>query len=129
MPADQQSQPPPWSVDTLRVYLESMIRAVDRKHDARTAVDAAHRAELLEALKAADARAAQQVAQVRADAEAALDRLSARISELGDRVTRAEGGIAGGKESKASLYSLIATIGVVITIVVVVASIINGTAT
>jgi hypothetical protein len=64
---------------------------------------------------------------VRDGSDDEVRRLSDRVDRLNDRVTRAEGGIAGGKESKAAMYSLIATIGVVITIVQIVAAVLNGT--
>jgi hypothetical protein len=117
---------PTWTVEALRAHLESLIAAVDAKHQARTATDDDHRRQILAELHAADGRASQQYAAMRADLDGAADRLAAQIQALTDRINRAEGNIAGAKESRAGLYGLIATIGVVITIVVVIASIING---
>jgi chromosome segregation ATPase len=117
---------PVWSLEALRAHTEALIAGVDAKHDTRAAAEDKHRDRLLDELRAADARAMQQFAAMRAELTAANDRVAAQLTALADRINRAEGSIAGAKESKAGLYTLIATIGVVITIVVVIANILNG---
>lgn len=99
---------PAWTVEALRVHLSALIEAVEAKHDV------------------ADVRTTEQYHAARADLNAAIERVATQIQGLTDRLNRAEGALAGAKESKAGLYALIAAIGVVITIVVAVASILNG---
>lgn len=61
----------------------------------------------------------------RAEMQAMADRQAERIGELQDRINRAEGQGQGAKDNRAGLFAVIAAVGMLISIVVVVANLLT----
>lgn len=125
-----------WTVDTLHQHVQTqfddLIRLLDERHEAqqtamRAALEAAEKA-VLKAESASDKRFSetnefrgqlrdqQSTFVSRAEAMAAIERNSERITELTDRLNRSEGKGTGLQAGWVYLLSAVAALGTVISI-------------